>query len=81
MDKNDPEVWRPFVSDSIDLNKMTAEQKMNVGGYLHIQNSSIQMTTGFKSHKCDFWGYTNSGLMISLNCLFLTFLLTIYKLC
>ena len=58
MDKNDPEFWKPFINESTDLNKMSAQEKMATGRYLHITNNNISMTRGFASHKCDFWSYT-----------------------
>lgn len=57
-EKNDTQYWKKFVSDSMNLNDMTSEEKMNSGRYLLIQESNTTMVTGFTSDKISFWNYT-----------------------
>ena len=53
--------WQPFVDTSTSLTKMNASQKLATGRYLVFGQDSIYMKSGFASHNCDFWNYTNSA--------------------
>ena len=76
-EKNSQDYWKKFVDDTTNLNEMTAEEKMNSGRYLLIQEANTTMMTGFSSDKISFWNYTydsssaNSNIMSC--CLFITY--------
>ena len=57
----DSEYWQPFAESSINLDILTAQEKLNVGRYLLMENSAIRTSTGFSTFKCDFWNYTTDG--------------------
>ena len=62
----DSEYWQLFLDNSIDLESLTAEQKLNTGRYLKIEKSQIKTIQGFSQHQCKIWNYTKDGESIPI---------------
>ena len=65
--KCDSDYWKKFVSDSTNLKKMSAKQKMDSGRYLYLHETDTKMMKGFSQHKIAFWNFTSDAATIQTN--------------
>ena len=56
----DKDFWMPF-GNKINLNHLSANEKMSTGKFLLLTNDEISMTRDFSRHQCKFWNYTRDS--------------------